>query len=200
MFLDEYPCWEVGELHHPLILQEMFFQAAYLGQKEAEWMIYQGHQHGLLQLDPEAGISAIEFVGYLITKEEIRNLYHQIYKLRRLPWPPLCGLDQAQELTRDIVSSLKNHLRWRGGEQPGRHEEPEPANICPSQDRMSQRVRWGTLGERELTEAREAHRWVLAAAATLEQWIERLSRSTTRVRLDACIHSQSQDWWRRSQG
>ena len=36
MFLDEYPHWEVRGLHCPLILQEMFLQAAHLGWKEAE--------------------------------------------------------------------------------------------------------------------------------------------------------------------
>ena len=36
MFFDEYPCWEVEGLHCPLILQEMFLQAAHLGRKEAE--------------------------------------------------------------------------------------------------------------------------------------------------------------------
>ena len=40
MFLEEYPNWEVGGLHHPLIVQEMFLQAAHLGQKKAEPMIH----------------------------------------------------------------------------------------------------------------------------------------------------------------
>ena len=39
MFLDEYLHWEVEGLHHPLILQEMFLQAAHLGRKEAECMV-----------------------------------------------------------------------------------------------------------------------------------------------------------------
>ena len=52
MFLDEYPHWEAGGLHHLLILQEMFLKAAHLGRKEAECMVHQGHQHGLPCLDP----------------------------------------------------------------------------------------------------------------------------------------------------
>ena len=40
MFLDEYPHWEVRGLHCPLILQEMFLQAAHLGQIEVEWMVH----------------------------------------------------------------------------------------------------------------------------------------------------------------
>ena len=40
IFLDEYPHWEVGGLHHPLILQEMFLQATHLGWQEAERMVH----------------------------------------------------------------------------------------------------------------------------------------------------------------
>ena len=72
-------------------------------------------------------------------------------------------------------------------------EELEPTDTCPFQDRTPQRKRWGTSSERELAEAREAHQWALAAATVLEEWIERLSRPSTRDRLDAHIHSQSHD-------
>ena len=40
MFLDEYLLWEAGGLHCPVILQGMFLQAAYLGQKEVEQIIH----------------------------------------------------------------------------------------------------------------------------------------------------------------
>ena len=36
IFLDKYPRWEAGGLHHALILQEMFLQATHLGWKEVE--------------------------------------------------------------------------------------------------------------------------------------------------------------------
>ena len=58
----------------------------------------------------------------------------------------------------------------------------------------------GILTKREPAEAREAHRWVLAAAAALEEQIERLNQSITRDRPDAHIHSQSHYQQRRSQG
>ena len=52
MFLDRYAGWEVGNPHCPIILHEMFQYAAEQGWKEAEQMIYWGHQHGLPKLDP----------------------------------------------------------------------------------------------------------------------------------------------------
>ena len=132
MFLDEYPCWEVGGLHLPLILQEMFLQAAHLGRKEAECMIHQVHQHGLLHLDTQADVSAVQAVGLQTSREEIRDLYYQMYKLRRLPGSPLCGPEWMEELVEDVVSSLKNCLRWKEGQPPRGTEESELADAWPS--------------------------------------------------------------------
>ena len=59
MFLDEYPLWEVGGPHCPIILQWMFVHAAELGWKEAERLICQGHWHGLPRLDPEVNVPTV---------------------------------------------------------------------------------------------------------------------------------------------
>ena len=107
MFVDKYPHWEVEGLHHPLILWEMFLQAAHSGKREAEWMNCQGCWHSLPCLDPQADVSAIQSVGPQTSREEIQDLYYQVYKLRRLPRSPLCGAEWEGKLGRDIVSSSK---------------------------------------------------------------------------------------------
>ena len=196
MFLDEYPHWEVRGLHHSLILQEMFLQAAYFGWKEMEQMIHWGWQHDLPHLDPQGDISTIQLVGHQSTREEIQNLHHQVYKLRRLLGSLPCRPEQVCKLTRDIVSSLKNCLWQRGGKQLRGCKEPEPADIHPSWGRAPQRMRQDILAESKLAEAREAHQWVLAAAA-LEERIERLSWSTTRSRADPHLPYQSHNRCRR---
>ena len=134
-----------------------------------------------------------------MSSKEIWDLYHQVYALKRLPRPPPCGPERAQEIMKDIMSSLKDCLRWRKGEQMGGDGEPESATTLLSChcNWASQRGRWDTSEEWELTEAREAHQWALAAAATLEECIERLSQSTTRMWLDTCHHFKSQDQPRR---
>ena len=83
------------------------------------------------------------------------------------------------------------------GKQPRGHEESELADICPSGDKTSQRVRQGTLPKRELAEEREAHWQALVAAIALEERIGGLSWSITRSRPDTHAHSQSCNWWRR---
>ena len=162
-------------------------------------LIHHGHWQGFPKLDFWADISAVQLVGYQTSSKEIGDLYHQIYALQMLPRPPLCGPERAHVIMKDIMSSLKDCLRWRKVEQPGGGGEPESAStrpLCPC-DQASQRGRQDTSGEWELTKAREAHWWVLAAAAMLEECIERLSWSTTRMWLDIHHHSQSQDWPRR---
>ena len=159
LFLNEYPWWDVRGLHHPFILQRMFVHAAESGQKEAEMLIHHSCQHGLPRLDPEADASAIQLVGYRTSREEIGDFFHQVYMLKRLPGPPLCGPEWAWEVMRDILFSLKDCLRWRKGEQSGGSRELEPASAHPSchWDRTSQRKSQDTLDEQELTEVREAH-------------------------------------------
>ena len=90
-FLNEYPWWDVRGPHHPFILQRMFVHAAESGQKEAERLIHCGHWHGLPRLDPEVDVPAVQLVGYQTHREDIGDLFHQVYMLKRLPRPPLCG-------------------------------------------------------------------------------------------------------------
>ena len=159
---------------------------AHLGRKEAKCMVCQGCWHGLPHLDPQADISAIWVVGPQTTREEIGEV-------TRVPtlWPKW-----MEELTADIVSSLKDCLRQKEGQPPGDLEGPGLADAQPSRSKTPQRRRRGTSAERDLTEVREAHQRALATAATLEK-IERLSQSITRDWPDACTHSWSHDHCRR---
>ena len=113
LFLDEYPEWEIGGPCHPIILQSMFVHAAELGQREAERLICHSHQHGLPGLDLQVDVPAIWHVGYQTSQGEIRDLCHEVYMLRRLPSPLPFGPEQMEKATRDILSSLRDHLQER---------------------------------------------------------------------------------------
>ena len=71
LFLDEYPRWELGTPHRSVILHEMFLHAADRGQKEAEHMVCQGCGGSTIGMDPHAGPSAMELVGYQTSCKEI---------------------------------------------------------------------------------------------------------------------------------
>ena len=149
LFLDDYPSWDARGPHCPFILQWMFIHAAKSRWKEAERLIYHGCWQGLPKLDPEVDISTIQLVGYQMSSEEIGDLYHQEYMLKRLPRLPPCGPERAQQITKDIVSSLKDCLRQKEMEQPGGGREPESASTHPPHpcDWASQRGRQDTSGE-----------------------------------------------------
>ena len=144
MFLDEYPHWEAEGLHCPLIPQEMFLQTAHSGRREAEWMICWGCWHGLLHLDQQVDVSVIWLVGPQTSREEIRDLYYQVCKLKWLPRPLMCGPEWAGELTRVVVSSLKKCLRQKEAEPPRGWGESELADTCPMWNKTPQRGRQGT--------------------------------------------------------
>ena len=95
LFLDEYPRWDARGLHCPFILQQMFIHAAKSVQKEAERIVHCSDWQGLPKLDPEADIPTVQLVGYQTSSKEIGDLYNQVYALKRLPGPPLCGPEKA---------------------------------------------------------------------------------------------------------
>ena len=164
-------------------------------------MICLGHQHGLPCLDLKADVSTIWLVGPQTGREEIRDLYYQVYKSRRWPRSPPCRPEWAGELMRDIVSSLKNCLRQKEDKLLRGWRNSEFADTHPIQNRTPWKGRWGTSAENELTEVREAHWRALATTIMLEEKIQRLSWSFTRGHLDTHAHSQSHNRWsRRSWG
>ena len=88
LFLDEYPRWGIKGPHCPIILHSMFLHTAEEGWKEAERFIcHWGWWQTLPRPDPKADIPTIQLVGYWTSQKEIRDLYHEVYLLRRLPSP-----------------------------------------------------------------------------------------------------------------
>ena len=73
------------------------------------------------------------------SREEIRDLYYKVYKLRRLQRSLLYGPEWAGELMRDVVSSLKNCLRQKEDMLPRGQAESEFADTHPMQNRTP----WG---------------------------------------------------------
>ena len=121
--------------------------------------------------DTEADIPAIKLEGYMTSHKEIRDLYHSVYLLRRLPSPLPCGPQQRKEAIQDILSSLRNQLhRWG---YPTTSEEYAPQTAAEPQSKPRRRE---NPHDEALQEAREAHQWALKAAHMLESDTERLSQ------------------------
>ena len=102
LFLDEYPWWKASSLQCPVILQGMFAHAAMAGQKEFKWAICHGCQQSYPGLDAKTEVPTIQLVGFKTTRDEIWELYNNVYQLRRSP-----GLECTEELVQEICTSLK---------------------------------------------------------------------------------------------
>ena len=111
LFLDEYPWWDLGTLHWPVILHKMFLHATARGWKEAECMCRRGHRGSVREPDPEMHQTALQLIGYHTLWKELRDVYHSVYLLNRAPGFPTCGAAQRRMAIREILSSLRERLR-----------------------------------------------------------------------------------------
>ena len=91
--------------HHLIILHEMFLHAASKGWKEVEPVVCQGHQQHMPQLDPEVGIPAIQLVHPETGREELLDLYLEVYKLHKLPSSP----PGEPTILKEVSSALPGH-------------------------------------------------------------------------------------------
>ena len=122
------------------------------------------------QLDPEAGIPAIQLVHPEIGREKLLDLYLEVYKLHRVPGSPPGEL----AILREVTSALPGHsLEEEGSPDTQRH--PNPEDFHPPQSRPPRRERQSLL-DRSLARVCKVHQKALSTAATLEEEIEKLHR------------------------
>ena len=108
LFLEGQAKWKMDSPHCLVMPHEMFQHASEQGQKEAEHMVYQGCQHKLPKLDPEADVPTVQLVRPQTNRKEIKSLYYKVYKLWRLPGSP----PKELELVAEVVSSLGDCQGW----------------------------------------------------------------------------------------
>ena len=173
LFLGIQDQWAEESPHCLVILYEMFRHAAAEGWKEAEWIICQGCQQNMPQLNPEAGVPAVQLVGPEMTKEELLELYLEVYKLHRLPGSPPGELAILEE----VLSSLPDHQRCEEEKAPAATAQPHPEGSHSPRSGAPHRGRKDDSVERSLAMVCEAHQKALAAVTILEEEIERLSHT-----------------------
>ena len=171
------------------MMHEMFQHAAAEGQKEAKWIVHQGCQQKLPQLNPEVGLPAVQLVGPETLEKELQELYLEVYKLHRLPGSP----PGEPALLEEVVSSLKDCQGWKEKRPSAATARSWPADPQPLRSRASWKEKRDSLVERSLATICEAHQKVLALVATLKGEIERLSCTWTCLKVRES--SKSRDHW-----
>ena len=124
LFLEAQRQWAKDSPHRLVILHEMFLHAESQGQKEAEWVVCWGYRQHMPQLDPEAGTPAIQLVHLDIEREQLLDLYLEVYKLHRLPGSPPGELAILEEIL-SILSCPSSEEK----DTPDLQRLPSPENL-----------------------------------------------------------------------
>ena len=112
IFWDEYLQWDVGGLHHPIILQRMFMHAAKKGMEGGREVYLLRPLMCPTKAKPGGRCTSCQASGVPNLPEGDLRPAHEVYLLRRLPGLPPCGPGQMEEAIKDIMYSLRSCL-WR---------------------------------------------------------------------------------------
>ena len=146
----------------------MFLHTTSEGWKEAEWYVHLGIWQQMPQLNPEADISTVQLVQPKTSREELLNIYLEVYKLLRLPSSPPGELAILKEVSTALpCPSMQEEDTPDAQKQPNSHDLHPPWSGPPQCERDS-------LLDRSLARVHKAHQKALLATATLEEEIERL--------------------------
>ena len=133
--------------------------------------------------------------GQKLQKEELLELYLEVYKLHRLPGSP----PRELAILKEVISSLPDHQRCGKEEAPTAMAQPRAEGSHSSRSHTPHRGRKDDLVERHLATVHKAHQKALATVANLEKEIERLSHTQANSQLRA--RSKSRDcWWQTREG
>ena len=169
LFLEIQNRWPQDSPHHLVILHEMFWHAAIEGQKEAEQTICQGCQQHMPQLNLEAGTPVIQLVVLEITKEELLEIYLEVYKLHRLPG----SAPREPAILNKIMASVPDHPCSEEDQTCEAVVQPHPGGSHSSRSSAPHRRKNDGSVQRSLTTVHEAHQKLLAAISILERKIKK---------------------------
>ena len=131
-------------------------------------------------------------MGPETSKEELLELYLEVYKLHRLPGSP----PGRPAILEEVLSSLPNHQGHEEERAPAAMARPHPEVPYSSRSGIPHKGKIDNSVERSLAMVCEAHQKALAAVATLEEEIERLNH--TQNHSEPRTRSKSRDCWGQS--
>ena len=170
LFLEAQKQWAKDSPNCLFILHEMFLHAESLGWKEAEWVVCWGCWQHIPKLDPEVGTPAVQLVHPDIEREQLLNLYLEVYKLHRLPGSP-----PGEPAILEEISSIFPCPSSEEKDMPDFQRLPSPKSLHSPWCGPSLQE-WEDSIDRSIARVCKAYWKALLMAATLEEEIERLCR------------------------
>ena len=138
------------------------------------------------QLNPEVGTPAIQLVGPEMSKEELMEIYLEVYKLHRLPGSP----PGEPAIWEEIMAKVPDHPHREEDQMHEAAAQSRPRGSHSSRCRTPHRRNDNSVGQTLIT-VQEAHQKALATISTLEREIERLH--CTRALSQSRARSKSRD-------
>ena len=122
-YLEEHQQWVPSGLHCQFLLQRMFLHASARGWREYDHGVCWGRWEPSVERDLEVEPFAIELIDPESTREEIAEIYHNVYQLWRSLWKMLCDGKMEKCIHQEILDSIKECLQQRQvpallGEEP----------------------------------------------------------------------------------
>ena len=208
LFLEEIPRWCPGGPHCALLYHRMFKHAKVTSLKEYHRGIHWGQRQPSPEGSPHVEVSAMGLLTPEMTLDETLALYQEVYWHRREQGEVQCTKDMVGKAHNKILEAIRACLQCRWGSS----QLAEPRQISRTSGEAQYHNymqlphdhidfhwagQWPSRGE-ALREAREAHWYVLAAAAMLKEHIKSLHQSTSCSWQwcckwsSSCQHSRSQ--------
>ena len=184
------------------ICVKMFSHIAVTGQSEHDHPILQGQREPSSEQDLGAEPITMELVCPDCTREDIQDLYQDVFKLWRLPIRGWCEEATEEHLCQDILSFLKEclQLKWPSAQPEGKwgqmpanvplpdcHLEFAAANCCTYEGLTA--VQQDSC-EGMLAIVRGAH-WQAPVVAAVFKKIEWMCHSISQQCSGSCHHSGS---------
>ena len=121
------------------------------------------------QLNPEAGAPTIQLVGPEMTKEELLEIYLEVYKLHRLPGSP----PGEPAILEEIMASVPDHPHSEEDQTSEAMVQSCPGGSHSSRSRAPHRRNNDSV-EKSLATVCKVHQKALATISTLGKEIKRL--------------------------
>ena len=188
LFVEAQGQWAKDSPHHLVILHEMFLHAASEGRKEAEQIVCWGCWWHMPQLDPKVGIPAIQLEHLETGREELLDLYLEVYKLHRLPSSP----PGEPAILQEVLSAIPCHSLEEEGTLYAQRQ-PSPKDFQPPWSRQPHREK-ESLPDRSLTRVHKAHQKALSTTVTWKEEIEKLHQ--LKVLSGSELRPRGRDSWR----
>ena len=113
IFFDEFLKWGPQSLQRPFILHQMFYHVATHDKREHDRAIHQGQRQPSPKWDLKAEAPTMDLIWPGMLWADIRNIYNDVYQLRRLLGESSCDDTMAEKICQSILESVKEHLWCR---------------------------------------------------------------------------------------